>query len=44
MMEQALNMLYCAPFGLSFMTAWAFSNRAVYYSEIEEVSSASVYP
>jgi hypothetical protein len=44
MMEQALNMLYCAPFGLSFMTAWAFSNRAVYYSEVEEVDSQAVYP
>jgi hypothetical protein len=44
MMKQALNMLYAAPFLLCFMTTWAFSNRAVYYSEVEEVSETSVYP
>lgn len=44
MMNQALNMLYCAPFGLCFMTSWAFSNQAVFYSKVEEVSETSVYP
>lgn len=31
MMEQALKMLFVAPFGLCLVGAWAFSNREVYH-------------